>query len=109
MPKFDAEEYKRLINIAVPLYDPDTFCEKSTLKEHVQDIKKNLDWVVLYEGGKPDNSDTNTMLSGVEDEITRFQTFANSASTSPAYCKEKLESLMTTLKLILKAEGAKTK
>jgi hypothetical protein len=105
---YDSSEYTKVVNIIFSISKPDDFCNQKSLKSNIQKLYDDNHWVVIYESGQPDNDDISKMVLGIEDEISRFHDLVNNETTdTTSYCKLKLQSLLSTLNLVLAAEGNK--
>ena len=106
--KLDMGEYGKIVTAITSISINDCINE-TDLKSKLTNFSSQMEYLSLYEGGLPNNTDTAKMLNGVRDETTRFQNIiTTSNSVSVVYCKYKIEGMRHTLSLVLEAEGRKS-
>jgi len=104
---FDKDEYSKLVTATVSLSINDCL-DENTLKQKISNFSSQIEYLLVYESGLPNNQDTKTMLNGVRDETTRFNNMLITDKTmSVLYCKDKIESIRHTLSIVVQAEGHK--
>jgi hypothetical protein len=99
--KFDNAAYIRLVD-ATALLSPDVCSDPKKVLHTITDFRSKIDWLVLYEGGLPNNTLTNRMLAGVAQTGASFD-----VDGSPLYCQLKMQAMRHTLREILNAESRK--
>lgn len=106
---YDGGEYLKIVNLIISIDNSPTFCNSKSLKKNVETMVQDTHYIVVYNSGQPNNTDTIKLFDGVEDEVKRFQTMVSDQPISPTYCSLKLKSISDTLKVILRAEGSKSR
>src|SRR5882724_3186810 len=98
--KFDAIEYKKYVDAATTL-DIDlctAIPDKTQLLTNAMQLRKKLDWLVVYAGSKPSDNDSLTIIKQITKENQRFIALLNTdislkSNISQIYCQRKIENI----------------
>jgi len=105
--KFSQTNYDRIVDIVVNTRDVDVICAShDVLADTITTVHKDTVYALEDSIGRND-TDIITMINTQMDEIDRFDKMLKNGSISPVYCKQKIQNINATARIIAREEGNK--
>jgi hypothetical protein len=107
--KFNQTNYDRMVDVAAITGNSDAVCATTdSMQANFIRIYNDTVYALEDAAGRSDN-DLVKMLTEQFDEINRFKSMMSKGTVSQIYCKQKVNNIYNTARLIAKSEGNKLK